>query len=129
MEDSLEKRIFIITPVREITEDEKQFLDTYIAQLESQGYKVHFPPRDTEQTDIVGLDICTANREAIRRATEIQIYWNAKSAGSKFDFGMVFMAEKPITLINRDAVLQTPYKSFENVLLALDDKYREQKKA
>ena len=124
MGDSLEKRIFIITPVREITEDETQFLNNYIAQLESQGHKVHFPPRDTDQTDKVGLDICTANREAIRLADEVHIYWNAKSEGSKFDFGMVFMAEKPTTLINREAVLPTSYKSFQNVLLALDAKYR-----
>ncbi len=127
MKDSPEKIIFIITPVREITDGENQFLKNYIAQLESKGYKVHFPPRDTDQTDKVGLDICAANREAMRMANEVHIYWNAKSEGSKFDFGMVFMAEKPIILINRDAVLPTPYKSFQNVLLALDAKYREKK--
>lgn len=51
------------------------------------------------------------------------IYWNESSEGSRFDFGMTFMAEKPIVLINRDKIKKTPHKSFQNVLLELDARY------
>lgn len=121
---SLEKKIFLICPVREITEEENQFLQDYIAKLESQGHKVYYPPRDTNQDDPIGLNICSENRKAIKEADEIHIYWSGKSEGSRFDFGMTFMTEKPIVLINRDKIRRTPYKSFQNVLLELDAKYR-----
>jgi len=39
-----------------------------------------------------------------------------------FDFGMSFMADKPVLLFNRNMVLSKPHKSFENVLLELDDR-------
>ena len=124
MTDTLEKRIFLICPVRGASEDESQFLQDYLSQLENEGHKVHYPPRDTNQDDPVGLDICTENRAAINEADEIHIYWNPTSQGSLFDFGMLFMAEKPLKLINRDDVERTPHKSFQNVLLELDAKYR-----
>jgi len=124
MSDSLEKKIFLICPVRGINEEEAQFLHDYLIKLENKGYKVHYPPRDTNQEDPIGLNICSENRAAIRNADEIHIYYTSKSEGSKFDFGMVFMAEKPLKLINRDKVERTPHKSFQNVLLELDAKYK-----
>ncbi|HII15188.1 MAG TPA: hypothetical protein HA362_02650 [Nanoarchaeota archaeon] len=121
---SLEKRVFLICPVRNITGDEQKFLHGYIADLESRGYKVHYPPRDTNQNDSVGMNICAENRDAIRNADEVHVYWNAGSSGSGFDLGMAFMLGKPIKLINKDKISATPHKSFENVLLALDALYR-----
>jgi len=118
------KRIFIISPVRGITKEEKQFLDEYVARLESQGHSVHYPCRDTNQNDPIGLYICCENREAIRKSDEVHVYWKEKSKGSLFDFGMLFIAEKPIVLINRDEIKRTPYKSFQNVLLELDARHR-----
>jgi len=125
MENSLEKKIFLICPVRGINEEEAQFLQDYLSDLESKGHKVHYPPRDTNQNDPIGLNICSENRAAIRNADEIHIYYTSKSEGSKFDFGMLFMAEKPLILINKDKIKRTPHKSFENVLLELDAKYKQ----
>ena len=118
------KRIFMICPVRGITEEEKKFLQRYIARLEKQGFTVHYPPRDTDQNDPIGTYICTQNREAILNSGAIHIYWNPKSQGSTFDFGMAFMAGRRIVVVNRDGVQQTPQKSFENVLRDIDGKRR-----
>ena len=125
MAENLEKKIFMICPVREATEEEAKFLQEYMSQLESQGHKVHYPPRDTNQEDPIGLNICSENRQAIRDADEIHIYWTKKSKGSLFDFGMLFYGEKPVVLINRVKIEPTPHKSFQNVLLELDKRYRE----
>ncbi|MFH1668203.1 MAG: nucleoside 2-deoxyribosyltransferase [Candidatus Komeilibacteria bacterium] len=119
------KRIYITCPVRSITEAEKTFLDSYVAGLEKEGYQVHYPPRDTPQEDTHGIHICRCNNNAIVQADEVHIYWNPTSQGSKFDFGMVFALNKPVLLINRSEVKPTDHKSFENVLIALDDNYRQ----
>jgi hypothetical protein len=117
---SLEKKIFLICPVRNITKEEDTFLQGYISSLEEKGHKVHYPPRDTNQDDPIGLDICSENRAAIRESDEVHIYYNPESSGSGFDFGMVFMVEKPIKLINKKEIERTPHKSFQNVLHELD---------
>ena len=128
------KNIFLICPVREMTDEEKEFLNRYMNILENRDHKVHFPPRDTNQVDQEGgINICSQNRIAIIRADEIHIYWNPKSQGSLFDVGMAFMAlrlfkSKRIKIINRKDVEKIVDeqkakgipKSFEMVLLKLD---------
>ncbi len=123
MSENLEKKIFLICPVRNITDKENQFLQEYISELESNGNSVHYPPRDTNQDDPIGYNICTENCAAIDAADEVHIYWNPGSSGSGFDLGMAFMGQKPIKLINKDKIPKTPHKSFENVLHELDKKY------
>jgi len=196
-----EKDTFLISPVRGITDEEKDFLDDYVKHIETTtGKGVHYPLYDTDQEDSIGLYICRQNRDGIRNSNDVSVYCNPTSNGSMFDlgmtfmaekelkvinpvildgsnspvarflrwyalskflngdkedmtakvnraweikdaafvplefnginpdflfeFGMLFMAEKPLKLINRDEVKPTPYKSFENVLLHLDDLYR-----
>jgi len=51
---------------------------------------------------------------------EIEITWE-KNPENLFYFGMAFMSHKPIRLSNREAVSPTPHKSYENVLLKLDE--------
>ena len=96
--------------------------------MESEGKRVYYPPRDTDQNDPVGLEICKNNRYAIRHSKKISVYWNGKSTGSVFDFGMYFMElfytpKKKIKIINKDEVLKmkTSKKSFHNVLLKLSE--------
>jgi len=120
----MKRSAFIICPVRGISEEEKSYVDSYVENLERRGYKVYYPPRDTNQNDSIGLNICSQNRKAIFEADEIHIYWNSKSEGSLFDFGMAFMSDKPIYLINRKNLVKTSTKSFTNVLLELDEFYR-----
>lgn len=112
-------KIFLICPVREITEEEKTAIGRYVAHLEKAGHRVYWPPRDTDQNDPVGLRICQDNRRALEESDEIHIWWNEKSQGSLFDLGMAFALKKKIVLVNADSVRQTPHKSFSNVLLAI----------
>ena len=114
-------RIFIICPVRGITEEEQSAIETYTRNMESEGHRVHWPPRDTNQEDSVGYRICADNYNAIIDADEIHVWWNINSQGSLFDLGMAFALQKKIHLINRDSIKATETKSFTNVLLYLHD--------
>jgi len=61
-------KIFLICPVRGITEEEKNVIEQYVLNLEEAGHTVHWPPRDTDQNDSVGLRICQDNRKALEEA-------------------------------------------------------------
>jgi len=91
---------FIICPIRNQTESERLFLTHYISSLELEGYKVYWPFRDTNQQDNIGLNICYQNRNAIKKAKRVRVYFTSKSEGTLFDIGMSFMARKPIIVIN-----------------------------
>jgi len=67
------KRAFIIGPVREITDAEKKAIGAYVLRLEKQGYHVHWPLRDTHQSDPIGSQILNENCWEIERADEIHI--------------------------------------------------------
>lgn len=115
--------IFLISPVRNVTKEEREKIEKYVAELERQGHAVHWPERDTNQNDKIGLRICRDNQWAIMNAREVHIWWQwtekRKSTGSLFDFGIAFALNKKILLANPDEVQPTPEKSFNNVLLAL----------
>ena len=130
-------KIFLISPVRTVTEKERKKIKEYVARLESQSHIVYWPERDTNQNDKIGLRICQDNRKAIEWADEIHIWWKwqekkwwqkwmwwikeKKSTGSLFDFGMAFAFNKRVILVNPNEVKSTPKKSFNNVLLALQE--------
>jgi nucleoside 2-deoxyribosyltransferase len=119
--DNLEKelkKIFIICPVRNMTSEEKDYLENYLSSLEAKGIKVHYPPRDTNQNDQIGFNICMENRKAILESDEIHIFYNPESTGTHFDLEMAFAFKKPIRLINK--IEGTENKSFKNVLRYLN---------
>lgn len=120
--NNLEKRIFIICPVRGITAEEDKFLLGYVSQLKSSGYNVHYPKNDTNQHDSIGLNICSQNKEAIRNADEIHIYYNPTSTGSVFDVGMAFMADKPVIIINQDYFEKNKQDNFTQFLIEYSNK-------
>lgn len=105
-------KAFLICPVRNTTEDWTE----YVAELEKQGWEVHYPPRDTKQDDPVGLDICHQNREAIESAQAVFIIWDGQSTGSLFDLGMAFALQKPLQIIKIPEPTQG--KSFQNMMQA-----------
>jgi nucleoside 2-deoxyribosyltransferase len=119
------KKIFIICPVRNASGEDRKALLKYVESREREGISVHYPARDTDQDDPVGLDICRQNRDAIAAADEVHVLWDPKSAGSLFDFGMAFALDKPVVVINISDVEETPSKSFSNVLRRLDQLGRE----
>ena len=119
------KSVFLICPVRNASKEALAAANAYVSGLEADGYRVHWPPRDTAQDDPVGDRICRDNGRALLAADEVHVWYDPASQGSVFDFGMLFMAsevigpKKKIVLVNRDAVAPTDGKSFQNVLLAL----------
>jgi hypothetical protein len=123
MPETLEKKIFLICPVRNATEQDKAATNAYIAKLEAKGKKVHYPPRDTDQNDPGGLNICRTNRQAMIDSDEVHVYWTPGSEGSKFDLGMAFMADKPTKFVNGRDYIRATQESFENFLLELDIDY------
>lgn len=90
-------KIKIICPVRKGTPQE---VTDYVAMLEHQGHKVHFPPRDTNQNDVTGVNICLNHFHAISEADEVHIWYDPTSQGVHFDLGMAFVLGKPLKLIN-----------------------------
>lgn len=108
--------IFLICPVRNATTEQKQKMQGYIAQLETDGKTVYYPERDTNQNDAIGYRICADNCEAIKEAKEIHIFWDKNSQGSLFDLGMAFALDKPLTIVNLEDVEPTPTKSFSNMM-------------
>jgi hypothetical protein len=81
----------VISSVRNANDQYRKKLENYVGILESYGYSVHLPHRDTDQS-LSGLEICKINREAIVKANEVHVFFGG-SEGSLFDSGMVFMAE------------------------------------
>lgn len=111
-------KVFLICPVRghDMSETECR-----VKSLEDEGHQVHWPPRDTNQDDPVGLDICRTNSNAIEDADRVFVIWDGKSTGSLFDLGMAFALNKPITVL--EAPDLTPHKSFQNMMRAWAELY------
>ena len=107
------KKAFLICPVRNHSPDETA---SVVGDLEDSGWTVHWPHRDTNQDDDVGLDICNQNRVAIAAADMVFITWDGESTGSLFDLGMAFALGKPLSVIS--APVETSHKSFQNMMRA-----------
>lgn len=128
------KKVFLIGPVRGISSNLRKVLDDYVHELEKEGHKVHYPPRDTNQNDPIGVQICMANFKAILRADEIHIWYDENSTGTLFDLGGAFMLTKimgypkKIIFINREKVPDGPGKSFAKVLKLLEEETKNKTK-
>jgi hypothetical protein len=146
------KKIFVICPVRSphigfwkqlfrktfgrllnIKDEWKEIQDAIridVEKLESEGNEVFWPKRDNpyQNTDKIGIQIITFNREKMLPADEIRVWYYKTSGGSIFDYGMFFAFVrvsrfKKLVIVNRDKIKPTPHKSFENVLLALEKEF------
>ena len=95
-------KIFLICPVRNLTKEQNDKIEELIKIWEDRGDTVHFPPRDTTQIDDKGhgFYICLQNRDAIKEADEVYVWYDEASQGSHFDLGMAFALNKKIRLIN-----------------------------
>ena len=123
--------IFLICPVRNVDKETEKMIAAYVKKHEDSGLKVYWPSRDTVQVDPTGgIRICRDNTYAIIQAKEIHIWWNKESTGSKFDLGVSLAAvtllaqqgiNKKIVVANPEEVQKTEIKSFENVLLSLQE--------
>lgn len=84
-------KIFVISPVRNIDDATYKAIEDDVHEQEIKGHSVHWPGRgDTNQDDLVGLAICTTNREEIYQSNRIRMWMDKTSAGSAFDLGMLW---------------------------------------
>lgn len=113
MRASRAKRTFLICPVRG---KDPATHAAIVADLELEGYTVHFPPRDTDQDDDTGLRICRNNAAAIAAAHVVHVIWDGKSQGCLFDLGVAFALDK--TIIPIELPEATEGKSFQNMIRA-----------
>lgn len=90
---------YIICPVRNISLEQQKEIDGYVLSLEKQGINVHYPPRDVEQNDPTGFNICFSHRQALLISDEVHIFWDINSKGSHFDLGMAFALGKKLVLV------------------------------
>ena len=141
--------VYLICPVRRCTPSVRKKMDAYVAKLESRGYKVHYPPRDVDQSnDDGGVRICAEHIDAMMGCDEVHVWWDPSSSGSHFDLGMAYMLTTIRTVLwmrlghvgmeelkktqdiqinlplrfviaNPEQVTRDPEKSFTNVLLEL----------
>ena len=100
------KKIFIIGPVRDIGSELMNRIGDYVKKLEKNGCEVHWPARDTDQNDPIGLQICLTNGSKIFESDEIHIWFDPSSKGSLFDRAMLcsFLfhgSKKKIVIINQ----------------------------
>ena len=121
-------KIFLICPVRNATPEVTSQINAYVENLENEGWHIHWPARDTDQTDKHGFSICSTNFRAMQDAEEIHIWFDPTSYGSVFDEGGLFMlhllqGNRKVVLANH--VEPTPDKSFANVLLRLASETRD----
>lgn len=104
--NSDEKNIFIICPVRKATKEQVAAIREYKKEKEQEGYNVFYPSDDNihEHTDNIGYKICVTNATAIGKSNIINIYYDSTSRGTLFDFGVAYYFEKPIKIVNEEEV-------------------------
>ena len=107
--------IYIVCSVRNATPEYTEKLYKYVANLESQGHKVHLPPRDTDQTG-TGMEKNVCNAHAIETADEIHVSYNSDSTGTHFDLGMAFILNKKLVILEIIDVPNSGGKSYKETL-------------
>jgi hypothetical protein len=90
------------------TQYQDKFLTTK-ARLESEGHKVRIPAFDSHP-ELDELGVCCNNRDLIEWSDQVRIIWDQRSTGTIFDFGMTFMARKPVVIEYMEA------KTFRGVM-------------
>jgi len=107
------KKAFLICPVRGHDTKETEHI---VKNLESDGWEVYWPPRDTKQEDSEtgGFRICQNNKTAIENSDRVFLAWNGESQGCIFDLGVAFALNKPLTVLEAPPNIENG-KSFQNM--------------
>ena len=103
---ALDGKLFLICPVRDSSEQTKEWIKSYKKIMGLHNYDVHAPYYDTIQEDkFAGYAICRDNAEAIGRSEEVAVLYDQKSYGSVFDLGVAYALRKPIVLLNANEIV------------------------
>lgn len=126
IEPNEKRTVFLICPITGSSEEVQGRIAAYVAKLEEGGLSVYWPKRDTDQSDPHGWAIFSSDSTAIMDAGEVHVWWDPKSRGSLSDVGMVFMLYRlgfhvRVVIANPEDMQPTPHKSFENILLRLQE--------
>ncbi len=85
-----QEKAFLICSVRNTNINDKESLNELTGFLENIGYQVHYPARDTNQSDTIGYRICLENTKAIAKANTVFANYSDTSMGSMFDLGVTY---------------------------------------
>ena len=102
----IDKKIFLICPVRNATQEQRNWIEKFVVQKYNEGYLIHAPHLHTRQLDLFGgYAICKQNAEAVATSQEIDIYYDQSSAGSVFDLGVAYALHKPLIILNKNEIV------------------------
>jgi len=82
--------------------------------LKSYGHEVEMPAFD-DHPELNEKGICEYNLEKIKWADEVHVFWDQRSMGTVFDFGMCFALGKPVHIAYMEP------KTFRKVMEQYED--------
>lgn len=101
-----ETMVYLISPVRQVTDDQALEIATYAESLKKDGVRLFNPIEDAPQQDKTGFNIVMAELDFMHKVSEeggrVDILWNAggkPSEGSRVDLGMAFALEIEFKLV------------------------------
>lgn len=113
-------KIYLICPVRKISEPFKENVLNYVKFLQSQNHEVYCPLLNTEQ-EAGELAICQKNLNNMRRADIVYFTWDGKSESCIFDLGMAFALGREVVAVVGMIPRASSHESFQNLVYALDE--------
>lgn len=90
----------------------------YKSRLESEGHEVKIPAFDSHP-EFNELQIFEYNLNVIVWADRVDIFWDQRSFGTVFDFGMTFALGKPIRVVYLES------KTVKNGMKQYEEKHEE----
>jgi len=88
----------------------------YKDHLESEGHEVKIPAFDSHP-EFSELQILEYNLGVVRWAERVDLFWDQRSFGTVFDFGMAFALGKPIRLVYIES------KTFKNAMKQYEERH------
>jgi len=125
------KQAFIICPVANASQNQKNRIDDVILDFANKGYKVYYPARDTNQSPFEneiytgGYNINCKNAIAISNSQIILIFYDRQSRGLFFDLGVLYShmmnnSSINVTVINNEDI--NPLQYSDKILLSIISK-------
>ena len=75
----------------------RQKMQVHKEQIEGYGHTVKMPLFDSDVRK--EIDIVTENKERIKWADEVHLFWDGRSQGTLWDVAVAFALDKPIRII------------------------------
>ena len=114
--------IFLISPVRNASEEQKKEIEEYKRICEQLKYKIYVPHLDTVQTDLLGgYTICHRNALGLSSSDAVHMYYDQNSRGSMFDLGVAYACEEPLIIINKDRIEYNSNDFGDNLVSSWND--------